>query len=107
MSLTQLRDRLTEIIDGNDAAGWEERNELPVYLRLNRGTRKRDRWYRIRLVSSARMTVGKISMTEFEALERDPANIVWNAKAKSWLTIGQIDGDVEAVILEKEEGSHG
>lgn len=34
MTLTELRDRLTAIIEDNSRLGYPERNENPVYLRL-------------------------------------------------------------------------
>jgi hypothetical protein len=42
MSLRALRDRLNEVIEENERRGYASRNDLPVYLRLQRG---RNSWY--------------------------------------------------------------
>jgi len=36
MSLVELRDRLSDIIAENDRRGWSERNDLPVYVQIER-----------------------------------------------------------------------
>ena len=75
MTLIDLVERAQAIIERNEQAGWGDRNHLPVYLRLSRSGRKKDRWYRIRLASSAKMTVGEKTFMELEAAEDDEATI--------------------------------
>lgn len=40
MTLRQLAARLNSLVEANDRAGQGDRNELPVYLELKRGTRR-------------------------------------------------------------------
>lgn len=37
LTLTALRDRLSEIIQENDRRGWSERNQTPVVVQCNQG----------------------------------------------------------------------
>jgi len=75
MTLKELAQRLQAVVQMNEEAGWGERNDLPVYLRLQRKGRRKDRWYRIRLASSAMMKMGETTLMTVEAQEDDEANI--------------------------------
>jgi hypothetical protein len=60
-SLTTLRDRLTRMIERNEASGWPERNALPIVVRVRSQTptgRLRDRFYQFDHVSAAMIGVG-------------------------------------------------
>jgi hypothetical protein len=59
--LTSLRDRLTRMIERNEASGWPERNALPIVIRVRHRTptgRLRDKFYQFDHASSGMLTVG-------------------------------------------------
>ena len=59
-SLTSLRDRLTRMIERNEACGWPERNALPIVIRVTHHTptgRLRHKFYQFDHASGAMLGV--------------------------------------------------
>ena len=62
LTLRELRDRLTEIIDNNERHGWDERNDLPFGLSIKTGKSWRtQKTLGVRFVSSSMISFGSIA----------------------------------------------
>ncbi len=68
MSLIQLRDRLTEIVNENEAQGRANRNDLPVLFETKRTGRKGNEFTPVAFATSSQLTLHDNEGVEFNCV---------------------------------------